>query len=221
MRPVFFPTEAAIVRIALGLKPTPQDHGLDLWSADVPKGAVHLLPSESDDRDLEAAAGNALARMIFSGFEDQLPTFVWSRAGIVFTTRPGREQKRFDPQRLFCINWATSGPGFSWPEAYYLCWMPVFERWVLVSARDSPEVDGYCDRLVGHFVDCDEPMGEAEQVIEQHWLSLQAFEQQRFEELMDCGTAIDANAIADRVWEEYEDDADEEDQEEDWEECDE
>ena len=219
MRPVFFPTEAAIVRIALGLEPTPQDHGLDLWSADVPRGAVRLLPDESDHRDLEAAAGNALARMIFSGYEDQLPTFVWSRAGIVFTTRPERGQKRFDPQQLFCINWATSGPGFSWPEAYYLCWMPVFERWVLVSARDSPEVDGYCDRLVGHFGDCDDPMGEAEQVIEQHWLSLNAFEQPRFEELIDCASLIDANAIADRVWEEC--GGDEEDQEEDWEECDE
>ena len=217
MRPVFFPTEAAIVRIALGLEPTSQDRGLDLWSADFPEGTVRLLPDESDHRDLEASAGNALARMIFSGFEDQLPEFVWSRDGVVFTSRPELGRKRFEPQRLFQINWATSGPGFSWPEVYYLCWLPMFERWVVVSARDSPDVDGYCDRLVGHFSECDEPADEVSLVIERYWLSLKADQQARFEEVTEFCALVDAHSIADRVWEECEDDLDED---EDCEDCD-
>jgi hypothetical protein len=222
MRPVFFPTEAAIVRIALGFEPTSQDRGFDLWSADIPEGAVRLLPDESDNRDLQAAAGNALARMVFSGFEDQLPEFVWSRDGVIFTSRPERGRKRFDPQRLFQINWATSGPGFTWPEVYYLCWLPVLERWVVVSARDSPDVDGYCDRLVGHFSGCEELAVETGHVIEQYWLCLQADQQARFEEVTEFSPLVDAHAIADRVWEDCEDEEDQDaDEEEDWEVCDE
>jgi hypothetical protein len=222
MRPVFFPTEAAIVRIALGFEPTSQDRGLDLWSLDIPEGAVRLLPDESDNRDLQAAAGNALARMVFAGFEDQLPEFVWSTGGVVFTSRPDLGRKRFDPQRLFQINWATSGPGFTWPEVYYLCWLPVFERWVVVSARDSPDVDGYCDRLVGHFSDCEELAVEAAHVIEQYWLCLLADQQARFEEVTEFNPLIDAHAIADRVWEDCDDEEDQDaDEEEDWEVCDE
>jgi hypothetical protein len=34
----------------------------------------------------------------------------------------------FNPQLLFSINWATSGPGFEWPEAYYVTYVPGLEK---------------------------------------------------------------------------------------------
>ena len=30
------------------------------------------------------------------------------------------------PQYLLTINWANSGPGFSWPVAYHVTWVPLY-----------------------------------------------------------------------------------------------
>jgi len=68
MRPIFHPIEAAIVRIALGLPEAPEDHQLDLWRP--ARGVVSLHPDQSDVRNLNRAAKNALAGLILSGYED-------------------------------------------------------------------------------------------------------------------------------------------------------
>lgn len=55
------------------------------------------------------------------------------------------------PQYLFTLNWADSGPGFSWPGAYYTTWVPSYERFVVTYSADSPEVWGYADIAIGQF----------------------------------------------------------------------
>ena len=202
MRPVFHPIEAAIVRIALGLPEAPEDHQLDLWRP--ARGVVGLHPDQSDVQNLNRAANNALARLILSGYEDTLPAYLWSAGGVVHSTRPDVGRKRFKTDLLFGINWACSGPGVSWPEIYHLGWLPVFDRWVVVASRDTDEVDGYCDRVLGHFADCDEPVREAAKVIERYWSSLLEYEQERFEEVMDTGLISAVDEIADRVWDDVE-----------------
>lgn len=52
---------------------------------------------------------------------------------------------------LFGINWADSGPGFSWPADYHVAWLPGFDRWILVYSADSPDALGYCDIALGSF----------------------------------------------------------------------
>ncbi len=118
----------------------------------------------------------------------------------MFSSRPEVGQKRFKPELLCGINWASSGPGLSWPEVYHLAWLPVFGRWVVVASRDTDEVDGYCDRVLGHFADCDEPATHAANVIEQYWSGLRDYDQERFEEVTDTGAISDVDEIADRVW---------------------
>jgi hypothetical protein len=198
MRPVFHPTEAAIVRIAIGLPAAPEDRQLDLWRPD--RGVVTLLADESDVQDLHRAASNALARMILSGYEDQLPVYQCAAGGGLHSTRPEVGLKRLDVELLFAINWASSGPGFDWPEMYHLGWLPVFDRWVVVASRDTDEIDGYCDRVLGHFADCEEPVSEAAKAIERYWAGLLEYEQERFEEVTDTGSISDVDEIADRVW---------------------
>jgi hypothetical protein len=198
MKPVFHPIEAAIVRIALGLSIAPDDRKLDLWRPT--RGVVSLRADQSDVQDLQRAANNALARLILSGYEDKLPAYLWSAGGVVHSTRPEVGRKRFKTELLFGINWASSGPGFSWPEVYHLAWLPVFDSWVVVASRDTDEVDGYCDRVLGHFADCDEPATHAANVIEQYWSGLRDYDQERFEEVTDTGAISDVDEIADRVW---------------------
>ena len=43
------------------------------------------------------------------------------------------------PQLLLCINWADSGPGFSWPEAYHITRIPGFDKYIFTASRDSPD----------------------------------------------------------------------------------
>jgi hypothetical protein len=198
MTPVFHPTEAAIARIALGLPAFPKDGQLDLWRP--VRGVVTLLADESDVQDLQRAASNALARMILSGYEDQLPVYVSFAGGGLHSSRPDVGPKRFKAELLFAINWASSGPGFDWPEMYQLGWLPVFDRWVVVASRDTDEIEGYCDRVLGHFADCGDPVSEAANTIRDYWAGLLEFEQERFEEVTAVGEIVDVDELADSVW---------------------
>jgi hypothetical protein len=55
------------------------------------------------------------------------------------------------PQFLLKINWADSGPGFSWPVAYHATWVPLYDEYVVTQSADSPDAFGYCDFAIGHF----------------------------------------------------------------------
>jgi hypothetical protein len=206
MRPVFHPIEAAIVRIAFG--DDCEDHGLDLWRP--VQGVVSLRPDESGRQNLQGAASNALARMILSGYEDTLPAYLWSAGGVVHSTRPDVGLKRFKTELLLGIDWASSGPGASWPEMYHLGWLPVFDRWVVVASRDTDEIEGYCDRVLGHFADCGEPVSEAANIVRDYWAGLLEFEQERFEDVTAVGEIVDVDELADSVWgEQVEEESDE------------
>jgi hypothetical protein len=55
------------------------------------------------------------------------------------------------PQYLLTINWADSGPGFSWPVDYNVAWVPIYDEYVVTQSADSPDAFGYCDFAIGHF----------------------------------------------------------------------
>ena len=38
---------------------------------------------------------------------------------------PHRKVAVLPPRHLLTINWADSGPGYSWPVAYYVAWLPL------------------------------------------------------------------------------------------------
>ena len=208
----YHPLEAAICRIALGLPPTVEDVDLDLWnkSEKLPASVIHLLPGfwGSAGEGLDEAASNALARIVLSGCEGQLPVFESvSRTGDSNTTRPPKafREKAADAVQmaLFEVNWADSGPGISWPEAYWLSWLPGFERWVVTASRDTPEVDGYCDRVLANFGQCVNPVATAGQRVCDYWLDIKSrFEQDRWAYLFETGriTENEAMALADKVW---------------------
>ena len=66
--------------------------------------------------------------------------------------RPTRSRKVTGIVRpLLDINWADSGPGFSWPVSYCLVWLPEFEQFAVTASADSPDMFGYCDFALGHF----------------------------------------------------------------------
>ena len=60
------------------------------------------------------------------------------------------------PQYLLTINWADSGPGFSWPVAYHVTWVPIYDEYVVTQSADSPDAFGYCDFAIGRFPKTDD-----------------------------------------------------------------
>lgn len=107
------------------------------------------------------------------------------------------------PRHLLTINWANSGPGISWPEAYYVTWVPVYDVFVVTASADSPDAFGYCDFAIGHFPNTKEFVAEAGQKIKANWnWQYSNFSQERWEYLFDAGL-IDvetAERLADEVW---------------------
>ena len=53
------------------------------------------------------------------------------------------------PQLLLCINWADSGPGFSWPESYHVTRIPGFDKYIFTASRDSTDAWGCTDHAIG------------------------------------------------------------------------
>ena len=107
------------------------------------------------------------------------------------------------PQYLFTLNWADSGPGFSWPGAYYTTWVPLYERFVVTYSADTPEVWGYADIAIGQF-DAKEGLKDGSQriIIEDWRMQRDECSQERWGYLFGTGLVdeAEAKAWADEVW---------------------
>jgi hypothetical protein len=66
--------------------------------------------------------------------------------------RRARRKIELWPHHLLTVNWADSGPGFSWPVAYEATYVPLFDRTVVTASGDSPEsFGGVSDVAIGSF----------------------------------------------------------------------
>ena len=73
-----------------------------------------------------------VASIVLENVEKRLPGWSALRAdGSFVCARKYRDDEKvpnrkvlLQSRRLFVINWADSGPGFSWPVAYYVTWLP-------------------------------------------------------------------------------------------------
>jgi hypothetical protein len=153
-----------------------------------------------------------VAFVVLEGVEDRLPNWGLFDGDEVTLTRAHRSKSQVPhrkvavaPQHLFTLNWADSGPGFSWPAAYFVTWVPVYERYVVTYSGDTPEVFGYCDIALGHFGPDEELKQGSWRLITGDW-SRQYGErsQHRWVYLFETGLVdeAEAEAWADDVWSE-------------------
>jgi len=162
----------------------------------LPKGArkidpFEIIPFEDDYDEAEngiicrpnrggrsdyVALSNAVARIALAPIRSSLPVWGSYQDGQVFHTRQKENESelprrgyRSDPVLVVSINWADSGPGFSWPVKYYISWIPHYERYVVTASYDSPEVEGYLDIAIGDLPEGTEIEGGLKNVITGHW----------------------------------------------------
>ena len=79
------------------------------------------------------------------GYTDPDGTVVMGR--VVRALTPAKVRPM--PLLLFTVNWADSGPGFSWPETYYVTYVPQLNVRIVTASRDSEDVWGCTDLAIG------------------------------------------------------------------------
>ncbi len=97
------------------------------------------------------AIANAIARLALNQRQYSLPQ--WSNGLTKTRHHEGRCLHRAELEALFLftINYADSGPGFSWPETYHITLFPHYDVYIVTASQDSPEVHGYVDEAIGFF----------------------------------------------------------------------
>ena len=103
----------------------------------------------------------AVASIVLERIQETLPQWSCVRynecdEAVVTLAREIKERKTIRtvelvPQFLLKINWADTGPGFSWPVAYHATWVPLYDEYVVTQSSDCPDGFGYCDFAIGHF----------------------------------------------------------------------
>jgi len=161
------------------------------------------------------ALKNAVARIALAPIRTSLPTWGGFGKDGVFHSRQVENSNplpergyRSEPVHVLSINWATSGPGFSWPLKYYISWIPYYERYVVTVSYDSPEVEGYLDLAIGILDEGATVEEDLKDVIVSHW-SYDAQYLQGWESVIDQGIVQDPWAWREEVSWGYNDEGEE------------
>jgi len=157
---------------------------------------------------------NAVARLVLEGIQGRLPQWGTGdgQGGIYLarsiTPKTPRKVDTF-PQHLCTINWANSGPGFSWPEAYYVTYLPLYDKFVVTASQDSAELYGYEDLAIGHFEADIEVTDGSKQVLLDWWRHHgDNYRETPWEELFSTGLLDETEvySLRDEIWPEKTDD---------------
>lgn len=208
---LYAPIERALLSAYLGV---PDPKPADIAGVDVTKPVPDdwnetrngTGPRASERGSNALMLENAVARICLESAQRSLPQWAVVRDGTVTLgrrrQRTARRERKLRPIHLFTINWGDSGPGFSWPEAYYATWLPGYDVSVVTASADSPDTHGYSDFAIGWFRGPADAHGRAAECVADHWIVQKGYCQERWAYLLDAG-ALDqraANALADAVW---------------------
>jgi hypothetical protein len=158
----------------------------------------------------------AVAQILLERVQDRLPQWAAVTNDGIQLARPILDRRahrkvELSPRHLLTINWADSGPGFSWPVAYYAVYVPGFDQTVVTASGDSPETFGACDVALSHFGPEETLLQGSGAIIRWDWSNQRIeCEQQRWQYLFAAGlvSEAEANAWADEVWLDHDDTSD-------------
>lgn len=177
--------EVAILRAYFGLRPRPGDptleslyeeSGDEVFDQGEEKRAGPIRLRRVDPvNDAVNDLSHAVARICLSDAQDRLPQwgYVTQDDQVVLARRPFATPDRtftpLEPRRLLCINWADSGPGFSWPEDYFVTLLPGFNRYVVTASSDSTDSYGVLDFAIGWFRSSVDRVAGSRRVLTRWW----------------------------------------------------
>jgi len=171
--------------------------------------AMARLGIEDEPHDLYRPIDAAVANIVLCQVERFLPQWVAVYPDRTVFARQYREpdgrgprKASLLPMKMFTINWADSGPGFSWPEEYRVTYLPLFNRYVVTASADSPDAWGYCDFALGSIPSGQSVVERACRIVARDWRRRMSAGQPRWQGFWSAGTVDEARAqrMADRVW---------------------
>lgn len=210
---LFHPIVHAILADYLQVERLPCATGINLedeveqdWNNENQDGVIRPRPTCNGDVD-DGLLENAVARLVLNGIENRLPQWaaVYADGQILLGRTHNRKRKgqlTLLPQFLFEINWADSGPGYSWPEQYHVAYVPGYHRYVVTASQDSPDTYGYEDIAIGQFP-AETPLeAGCRQAIIDWWRQLDRDPDLRWQDFWSAGLFNDSEAYewADVVW---------------------
>lgn len=179
---------------------------IDIWAAEDGDGKPLLKRDLQEYLCPDLALRNAAAEILLKPVEKDLPDY-YSLRQRKYVRKPGigavGKPITLMPQHVLTINWACSGPGFDWPETYYLTYVPGYDRFVVTASEDSDDIYGCTDFAVGWFRSCRDLKASTGRVLTRFWRNVyETRDQYRWEEIYGEGllSKDDAKRLADRVW---------------------
>jgi hypothetical protein len=170
------------------------------------RGPVRLV-ADADGASSSLALQNAVARIALSSAQGRLPQ--WALVHLSGGVQFGRlgwlrdpQPVSLAPQFLFEINWADSGPGFSWPEAYHCTFLPGFDGSVVTASADSTDAYGYTDIAIGWFVATVDWRTGCKRVITDWWRQRLEYDGEAWEYLFNAGAVPEEEAYKwrEEIW---------------------
>ncbi len=167
----------------------------------------------------------AVARVLLNSIQGSLPQWAGVREnGELILNRkeiqrhPDATKLTLNPRLVCCINWADSGPGFSWPESYHVTYIPGFEKFIVTSSRDGADAFGCADHALGWGAATEGELLVAKRVVQGFWEHQRnEWDQERWAYLFDEGliNRATANSWAEEIWPQDNDSDEDEDEEND------
>jgi hypothetical protein len=152
----------------------------------------------------------AVARVLLNPIQASLPQWAAVReGGEVLLNRkeiqrhPQAVRLTLEPQLVCCINWADSGPGYSWPESYHVTYIPGLEKFIVTSSRDGADAFGCADHALGWGSAAEGELLVAKRIIQGFWEHQRnEWDQERWAYLFDDGLidSATADAWAEEIW---------------------
>lgn len=188
---------------------------LDLIEAYLSNEAVSAFDSYFSENNipLDAMASPmqiAVARVLLNPIQASLPQWAAVReCGEVLLNRkeiqrhPQAVRLTLEPQLVCCINWADSGPGYSWPESYHVTYIPGLEKFIVTSSRDGADAFGCADHALGWGSAAEGELLVAKRIIQGFWEHQRnEWDQERWAYLFDDGLidSATADAWAEEIW---------------------
>ena len=152
----------------------------------------------------------AVARVLLNPIQASLPQWAAVReSGEVLLNRKEIQRHAqavrltLEPQLVCCINWADSGPGYSWPESYHVTYIPGLEKFIVTSSRDGADAFGCADHALGWGSVAEGELLVAKRIIQGFWEHQRnEWDQERWAYLFDEGLINEttANSWAEEIW---------------------
>ena len=141
---LFLPEEHRIISTYLRVKPV--EDIPDSLTLEVALNNLGL----NEEVDIHGGEAYATAAILLERVQDELPQWASVREDHVTVGRNLRDRAaertvELTPQFLLMLNWADSGPGFSWPEAYNVTYVPLYDVFIVTGSVDSSDIYGVTD----------------------------------------------------------------------------